>query len=651
MESLLSQIFKVLVEPPGNLIYHLVIVFAAMAGLQTVFLMELPHNRPNAFRMKIGFLVIIAGQVFQFVVSALGWQNIIDLQLVLPLLDRALIAVSVIWIGWMVLGAHATRASDTAVGLLTLFAFLFFAYALIDWGPLAGRASFNGSPLDLSWVVMLLLLSVASAILIAYFRPENWGTGFGFFVIVFAGGVVHVLLPYPESDYPAAVRLALICVFPLLPGLAWVLKPSRNKPVEKPRKTSPAAGEKDSPPAEIRRGQLLTSAPDLQQIRHPLAKAELSPAKMEDLEGLYALLAKGQQELSDARQELRLLLEEMDAIRSEPDSAGLDPSLESILAVQQESEKHIAALEAENAALHQFASEQSRSNAQVETNYLEQELHAALEELAHLQNALAEANITIMNLQQRSANPGQLSQDSSQLFQTTLQKLNAPVSSILAYSDLLSGEAIATVNPLLQNFVTRIHESANEIKSLTDELVQTGDQTPSPVELVTGLVAVNPVIDRAVSGISPTLDQKKIDLHLAIPASLPKVIADRDALQQIVAYLLQNAAAVTPANGAISLSAQLMEGERDSSYLVIQVTDEGGGIPEAEVEKVFDKEYRVLHPSVPGIDDRGIGLAITRTLVEAHRGRIWVESTQKGKSTISVLLPIENQPVSSFIHR
>ena len=94
-----------------------------------------------------------------------------------------------------------------------------------------------------------------------------------------------------------------------------------------------------------------------------------------------------------------------------------------------------------------------------------------------------------------------------------------------------------------------------------------------------------------------------------------------------------------------------MEGERDSSYLVIQVTDEGGGIPEAEVEKIFDKEYRALHPSIPGIDDRGIGLAITRTLVEAHRGRIWVESTQKGKSTISVLLPIENQPVSGFMHR
>lgn len=645
MESLLSQIFKVLVEPPGNLIYHLVIVFAAMAGLQTVFLMESPQNRPSAFRMKIGFLVIIAGQVFQFVVSVLGWQNIIDLQLVLPLLDRTLIAISAIWISWMVLGAKATRATDTTVGFLTLFAFLFFAYALVAWGPMVGHANFNGSPLDLTWVVFLLLLAVSSAILLAYFRPERWGTSFGFFAIVFAGGIVHVILPYTESDYPAAVRLALLCVFPLLPGLAWALKPGRNKLAERYRKANPTLAQRDASPGNV------PGKPDQLRNRSLLTNAELSSEKIEDLEGLYALLAQNQQELSDARQELRLVLEEMDVIRSERDSGGVEINLESILAVQQEAEKHIAALEAENAALHQFASDQSRSNVQDETNYLEQELHATLEELARLQNALAEAHITIMNLQQHSATPGQLSQDSNLLFQTTLQKLNAPVSSILAYSELLSSEVASGEGTKSQDLASRIRESASEIKSLTEELVQTGEQTPSPVELVTGLVAANPVIDRAVSGISPALDQKKIDLHLAIPASLPRVIADPDALQQIVAYLLQNAAAVTPANGAISLNAHLMEGEKDGSYLVIQVTDEGGGIPETEAEKVFDKEYRALHPSIPGIDDCGIGLAITRTLVEAQHGRIWVESTQQGKTTISILLPVESLPVSGFMHR
>jgi len=651
MESILSQIFKVLLEPPGNLIYHLVIVFAAMAGLQTVFLMELPGNRPTALRMKIGFLVIIVGQIILFVVSILGWQNIIDPHLVLPLLDRTIIAVSLIWIGWMVLGAHATRAADYAVGLLTLIAFLVFGFALIAWAPLSGRANFNGSPLDLSWVVILLLLSVASAILLAYFRPENWGTGFGFFAILFAGGLVHVILPDTQGDYPAAVRLALICVFPLLPGLAWVLKPGRDKMSVKPRTASSTIAENDAPGREIHNRVPLSDTSAQTPLMPLQTNTEPITSKMDDLEGLYSLLAKNQEELSTTREELRLLLEEMDALRSEQETASSDFTLESILAVQQESQRMITGLEAENASLRLAAQEQLLDAPQPESEYLEQELRSSLEELARLQNALAEANITIMNLQQRGAHPGQLSQDAGQRFQTTLQKLNSPVSSILAYSDLLSGEVIAGLDPLQQNFVTRIHDSANQIKSLTDELIHTSEQTISPVELATGQVAVNPVIDQAVIDISPTLDQKYIDIHLAVPSSLPKVFADRDALQQIVTYLLQNAAAVTPAHGTISLDAQITEGEDGSPYLVIQVTDEGGGIPAAELGKVFDRDYRLLHPSVSAIGDRGVELAITRTLVEAHRGRIWAESVQPGTSTISVLLPIENQPVSGFMHR
>ena len=224
MENILSQIYKVLVEPPGNLIYHLVIVFAAMAGLQTVFLLDSPANRRIANRMKIGFLVILAGQVFLFIVSALGWQRIIDIQLVLPLMDRLVIIISLIWIAWMVINPPSTKYTDLAVGILTTGAFIFFGFTLVTWSKYVGRVDFNGSPYDANWVVGVLLISVISGIVLAYFKPDNWGTGVGFFAIVFGGGVLQMAFPYKGSDYPAAVRLALICVFPLLPGIARAIK-------------------------------------------------------------------------------------------------------------------------------------------------------------------------------------------------------------------------------------------------------------------------------------------------------------------------------------------------------------------------------------------------------------------------------------------
>ena len=108
------------------------------------------------------------------------------------------------------------------------------------------------------------------------------------------------------------------------------------------------------------------------------------------------------------------------------------------------------------------------------------------------------------------------------------------------------------------------------------------------------------------------------------------VYADRDALQQILTYFLQNAAAITPPTGTITLDARISAGDDDGPYLIVEVTDQGGGIPMDEVGKVFDREYRSEHPSIPGIGDRGVGLAITRTLVEAHQGRIWVESNDTG---------------------
>jgi two-component system sensor histidine kinase KdpD len=108
-------------------------------------------------------------------------------------------------------------------------------------------------------------------------------------------------------------------------------------------------------------------------------------------------------------------------------------------------------------------------------------------------------------------------------------------------------------------------------------------------------------------------------------------------MDQVLTNLIENAVRYTPAESPIDVNAQL-EGE----YVVISVADRGPGIPQADLERVFDKFYRVLHRQhLAGYPmGSGLGLAVCKGLVEAHGGRIWAESRDGGGLIVFVVLPL-----------
>jgi signal transduction histidine kinase len=121
--------------------------------------------------------------------------------------------------------------------------------------------------------------------------------------------------------------------------------------------------------------------------------------------------------------------------------------------------------------------------------------------------------------------------------------------------------------------------------------------------------------------------------------------ADREALQQILIHLLQNAGAASPVEGSVTLRVRL-ENEDNKDYVLIQVNDTGGGIPSEDLPRVFSRLYRADNVLIQGIGDTGVGLSIAKTLTEAQGGRIWVETELGVGSTFSVLLP-NHQPQST----
>ena len=303
----------------------------------------------------------------------------------------------------------------------------------------------------------------------------------------------------------------------------------------------------------------------------------------------------------------------------------------SLLAAQEESQQIIGQLQKENAEL------RTARNIPVSATQLENELKAALQETAYLQKQLAETDIRIheMELGQMSTR----NTEQAEVVAAIAQELRQPLSSIVGYTDLLLGESVGILGTLQQKFVERIKTSTERIHSLTDDMIQITTLATELNELKAEAVDVNSIIDNAVSYTSAQVREKNISMHLDLPKALAPIQADREALQQILIHLLQNAGAATPHEGAIKLKVQTRT-EDGLDFILIQVTDSGGGIAGEDIPRVFTRLYRADNVLIQGVGDTGVGLSIANSLTEAQNGRIWVESQPGEGSTFSVLLPI-----------
>ncbi|PIV28183.1 MAG: hypothetical protein COS37_01410, partial [Anaerolineae bacterium CG03_land_8_20_14_0_80_58_20] len=272
-----------------------------------------------------------------------------------------------------------------------------------------------------------------------------------------------------------------------------------------------------------------------------------------------------------------------------------------------------------------------------EVNQLEKELRITLEDTAHLQNQLAEANMRILELEKREKS--ERSNEQSEVVASISQELRQPMSSIVGYTDLLLGESVGILGALQRKFVERVKASTERIGSLIDDLIQVTTLESGLSELKAEPVDMNAIVDNAMSYTSSQLREKNISLRLDLPKVMAPIHADREALQQILIHLLQNAGAATPIEGNVTLKVQTrLQEEQD--YVLIQVTDSGGGILTEDLPRVFTRLFRADNVLIQGVGDTGVGLSIAKTLTEAQHGRIWVESEPGAGSTFSVLLPI-----------
>jgi signal transduction histidine kinase len=362
-------------------------------------------------------------------------------------------------------------------------------------------------------------------------------------------------------------------------------------------------------------------------------KAELSET---DAGKELMVLSQGSiRQFGYAREDLRIslrrhnydLLKQIDESRKR--LAQSEERLMAIAALQQESEKVIENLKKDNKELRLANSlRESRTDHKTSPNSAQfaQDLRITLEEVARLQNQLADANMRLVEVE-------------SEGITAFSQELRQTLASTLQYTNLLLGESVGTLNAMQRNFLESIKASTTRLNHVIQDFIQVKTLKAVSDTLVHESVDLNLLLKDAIDDTSSEVRAKRLSLKVDLPENLASVYVDRKALEQILIRLLSNAGAASPLQGTVRLQVQVKR-EDDKEYLLIQVSDAGGGIPPEDLSRVFIPLYRAEDVPARGVGETGMGLFLAKTLTESQNGRIWVDTELGVGSTYNVLIPI-----------
>lgn len=230
----------------------------------------------------------------------------------------------------------------------------------------------------------------------------------------------------------------------------------------------------------------------------------------------------------------------------------------------------------------------------------------------------------------------------SEFVSVASHELRTPLAAIKNAVQLVLSGKTGKVNETQTKFLTMAERNINRLTNILNDLLSLSRIESGKMEMNFQELDLKEVIEFVSNSLKLQADNKSIRLKWDIVDPLPKVYGDREKVEQILTNLVGNAIKFTPEGGEILIMAKpLLEDEKKYKKMVsISIRDNGIGIPEEHLSQIFEKFHQVegsLHRSTGGT---GLGLAITKGLVEAHQGKIWVESELGKGSTFTFTLPI-----------
>lgn len=222
-------------------------------------------------------------------------------------------------------------------------------------------------------------------------------------------------------------------------------------------------------------------------------------------------------------------------------------------------------------------------------------------------------------------------------------EIKTPLTAVLGFVETLQEGAIED-RETARKFLSTISRHAERLNRLVDELlvisnIELGEMTFhfEPVSLVGMVESIRPLVELTARNKSISITTDKL------PEDLPQIRADRDRLGQILINILDNAVKFTPEGGHVAVEASVAP----DHFVVVKITDTGMGIPRDEISRLGERFYRVDKTRSRELGGTGLGLSIVKHLMQAHNGRMDIESQMGKGTTVLLYFPIYRESEAS----
>jgi len=226
-------------------------------------------------------------------------------------------------------------------------------------------------------------------------------------------------------------------------------------------------------------------------------------------------------------------------------------------------------------------------------------------------------------------------------------EMRTPLNSVIGVSGLLETGAVGPDSPKFKAYISHIRKSGQRLLQLTENMLDFADASAGRIEFEPTLVSLLELLDDVVAMLKVDAENKQLEVVIEVDPALGELVLDPMRLKQVVLCYVSNAIKFSTGPSRVTVRARA----EPSEHLRIEVEDDGIGIAEADLTKLFKKFRQISEGSTKSYQGTGMGLALSRLLVEAQGGSVGVRSTLGAGSVFWLVLPCRRGPEAQRVRQ